>query len=101
MVLAILACVTRGSTAPGVQAGSGRPPWLRHPEVFVGRAGAHALVLALVLVVGAAMAVGTDVRVLTVSDDGDIGTDVACGVAVHAHKATVNPVSANTFIYNP
>src|SRR5712691_7595316 len=35
MVEAAVARVTRGSIAPGVQAGSGRPPWLRQPVVLV------------------------------------------------------------------
>lgn len=37
----MLFCVTRGSTAPGVQAGSGRPPTLVQPDAFVRGAGAH------------------------------------------------------------
>src|SRR5579859_2786595 len=39
MVCWIVSCVTAGSTAPGVHAGSGRPPTLTQPVTFV-RAGA-------------------------------------------------------------
>src|SRR5437016_6510961 len=44
MVDAVVDMVTRGSIAPGVQAGSGRPPWLRQPAVFVLGEGAQAAV---------------------------------------------------------
>src|SRR5712692_2404647 len=44
MVVAVLAMVTRASIAPGVQAGSGRPPWLRQPVVLVRGDGVQAAV---------------------------------------------------------
>jgi len=60
----ILDLYTLESTAPGVHAGSGRPPWLRQPEVFVRRGGAH--VLDETVGVGAAgVDAGTGVRVVS------------------------------------
>src|SRR6266851_9689543 len=44
MVEAAVAIETRASIAPGVQAGSGRPPWLAQPLVFVLGDGVHAAV---------------------------------------------------------
>src|SRR6266568_473806 len=44
MVEAALAMVTRESIAPGVQAGSGRPPWLTQPVVLARGDGVQAAV---------------------------------------------------------
>src|SRR5712691_6718137 len=44
MVEAVVAMVTRASIAPGVQAGSGRPPWLTQPVVLVRGDGVQAAV---------------------------------------------------------
>src|ERR1700724_3216537 len=41
MVAPVVDALTRISIAPGVHAGSGRPPWLMQPEVFVRGAGFH------------------------------------------------------------
>src|SRR6266851_2894897 len=42
MVVAVVVMVTRGSIAPGVQAGSGSPPWPTQPDVLVRAAGVQA-----------------------------------------------------------
>ena len=107
MVAAADAMVTRASIAPGVHAGSGNPPWLTQPDVFVRGAGVHAETIragagtvaastgAVVEATRGGGAVGTTAMSVGVAVVGTAGTNAAAG-ADTGGVAAVQAVNTST-----
>src|SRR5438552_8366070 len=90
MVEAAVVTVTRGSIAPGVQAGSGSRPWLTQPVVLVrgdGVQGAEMIVGSGTAAVASGAAVGARVG-------GGVGARVGGSVGARVGAAVGNTVGA-------